>query len=143
MKKLLIIPTLLIALSTSGCATPFGTRLVETLAAGATLVTVGVANPITTQQIYNLEAAYGVALAGAVAYRERPRCTKTALESISNFCARRSIVVKLQAADRKAQFALNRLKIFVADNPTLDASDLFNIATEAVSTFTQLKENVL
>ncbi len=134
MKKLASL--VIVGMLLSGCATPFGTKVGE-------VFTTGIANPITTTQIYNLEAAYGVALSGAVAYRERPRCTKTALESISNICARRSIVVKLQDADRKAQIALANLKNFVNANPTFDASALFDAATTAVTTFNQLQTSVL
>ncbi len=138
MKKLASL--FVVALLLSGCATPFGTFVTTT---AQVLTNGGITNPITTQQIYNLEAAYGIAVSAAVAYRERPRCTKTALESLSNICARRSIVLKLQSADQKAQFALAQLKTFVTNNPTLDASDLFGLANTAVSAFTQLKDNVL
>lgn len=134
MKKLASL--LIVGMLLGGCSTSFGTRVGE-------ILTTGIANPVTTTQIYNLEATYGIALSGAVAYRERPRCTKTALESISNICARRSIVVKLQEADRKAQIALAQLKNFVSANPTLDASALLDAATTAVTTFNQLQTSVL
>jgi len=134
MKKLASL--IIVGMLLSGCATPFGTKVGE-------VFTTGIANPVTTQQIYNLEAAYGVALSGAVAYRERPRCTKTALESVTNLCARRSIVVKLQDADRKAQIALGQLKAFVSANPTLDASALLDAASAAVTTFNQLQTSAL
>jgi hypothetical protein len=132
MKKLaalLIVGTML-----SGCAT---TNPI------ATFITTGVVNPITNTRLASIESGYGIALSGAVAYRNRPRCTKTALESVSNLCARRSIVVRLQSADRQAQIALGKARAFVSDNPTLDPSSLLSAAEIAVSTFGQIQSGAL
>lgn len=105
--------------------------------------TTPIRNPITTTQLATVESAYGVALAGAVAYRNRPRCTKTALESISNLCARRSIVIRLQQADQKAQIALGKAAIFIRNNPTLDASSLIAAAQAAVELLNQIQSGAL
>ena len=102
-----------------------------------------VQNPISVSSLATIESAYGVALAGAVAYRNRPRCTKTALESISNLCARRSIVLKLQAADRQAQIALGKATIFIKNNPTLDASALLAAAQASVDALNQIQSGAL
>jgi uncharacterized protein YceK len=117
MRKIIIALTL--ALSLGACAT--------------------VQNPINSTQLATIESAYGVVLAGAVAYRNRPRCTKTALESVSNLCARRSIVIRLQDADRQAQIALGKARVFTANNPTLDASSLLQAAQAAVNAFSQIQ----
>lgn len=100
-------------------------------------------NPIDNTQLATIESAYGVALSGAVAYRNRPRCTKTALESVSNLCARRSIVVRMQAADRSAQVALGRARIFVRDNPTINAGSLIQAAQDAVAFFGSIASGAL
>lgn len=120
MKRLL---PLLLVLALAGCAT--------------------VRNPVSTTELATIESAYGVALAGAVAYRERPRCTKTALESVSNLCARRSIVVRLQQADRQAQIAIGKANIFIQNNPTLDASSLLQAARGAVDALNQIQSGAL
>ncbi len=121
MKRFLV--AALIALSLGACAT--------------------VKNPITSSQLATIESSYGVVLSGAVAYRNRPRCTKMALESVSNICARRSIVLRMQAADRTAQVALGRARAFVTNNPTLDASSLLQAAQDAVSIFAAIQTGAL
>jgi hypothetical protein len=121
MRKFLLIG--LVALSLGACAT--------------------VKNPITTGQLATLESSYGVVLSGAVAYRNRPRCTKTALESVSNICARRSIVIRMQKADAAAQVALGRARAFVLNNPTLDASSLLQAAQDAIAVFAQINTGAL
>ena len=100
-------------------------------------------NPVTNTQLATLESAYGVALAGAVAYRNRPRCTKTALESVSNICARRSVVVRMQQADKTAQVAIGRARGFVIANPTLDASSLIQAAQDAIAVFSSIQTGAL
>lgn len=102
-----------------------------------------VRNPVSNTTLATIESAYGVALAGAVAYRNRPRCTTTALESVSNLCARRSIVLKLQAADRQAQVALGKATIFIRNNPTLDASSVLQAAQGAVDALNQIQSGAL
>jgi len=100
-------------------------------------------NPVSTNTLATIESAYGVALAGAVAYRNRPRCTTTALESVSNLCARRSVIVKLQVADRKAQVALGQATIFIRNNPTLDASALLQAAQASVNVLNAIQSGAM
>jgi hypothetical protein len=127
MKRILAI--VFLGISLAGCASTGGIE-------GFTrLITTGIANPVTPAALSDVKNAYGIALAAAVAYRERPRCTKTHLESVTNLCARRSIVVKLQQADLKAQAALAKADMFVADNPTLNAGSVIQAASLAVSAF--------
>jgi hypothetical protein len=127
MKRILAI--VFLGISLAGCASTGGIEGLTRLA------TTGIANPVTPAALSDVKNAYGIALAAAVAYRERPRCTKTHLESVTNLCARRSIVVKLQQADLKAQAALANADMFVADNPTLNAGSVIQAASLAVSAF--------
>lgn len=124
----------LFALSLGGCA-----GLGDKLGTMSTIATLSVKNPVSTTNIASVESAYGIALVAANAYADRYRdgfrCTTTSLESASNLCARRSIVLKLQAADRNAQVALNKAKAFIARNPTLNAGALIDAAQTAVSAF--------
>lgn len=99
-----------------------------------------VPNPLSPSSLYDIENAYGVALSQAVAYRGRPLCKVGHLESVTNICARRSIIVRLQKADGKAQIALANAKAFVRDNPTLDATSVLAIAQAAVTTFIQASQ---
>jgi len=117
MRKLAI---LIFAVSLSACAT--------------------VQNPATIQQLYDVEAAYGVALATAVAYHNRPLCKTGTVESLTNICARRSIVVKLQLADKRARAALAVARAFIINNPTLSAVSALTAAQSAVVAFQTLTQ---
>ena len=103
-----------------------------------------VKNPVTPTSLYDIKAAYAIAEAGADTYiqryRDGHRCTKTALESVTNLCSRRSIVLKMQDADRKAQIALGRVDAFVRDNPMLDATSVISAAQSAVAAFYQIQQ---
>lgn len=125
------------ALSLGACATlPDGTKVF--------LPAASVKNPVTSVSMYDLKATYTIAQAGAVAYidryRQGHRCTKTALESVTNLCSRRSIVIKLQNADRVAQVALGRADAFIRDNPTIDASSVISAAQSAVGAFYEIQK---
>lgn len=132
-----IILALTVALSVTGCATmPDGTKVF--------LPTASVKSPVTPISLYDIKATYVIAQAGADAYiqryRDGHRCTKIALESVTNICSRRSIVVKLQNADRTAQIALGRVDAFIRDNPTIDASSIIAAAQSAVGAFYDIQK---
>ena len=118
------------ALLLGACATlPDGTKVF--------LPTASVQNPVTPASMYDVKATYAIAQAGAVAYidryRQGHRCTTSALESPTDLCSRRSVVIKLQNADRVAQIALGRADAFIRDNPTIDASAVVYAAKSAVA----------
>lgn len=129
MKKLLVIA---LAFSLAGCATPFGTAVTS-------LVTTGVANPVTNDQLASVISSYGFAQTAAIGYIKLPRCTKTNNFSATNICSKRSIKVIIQAADREASDAINAAVAFTHANPTVDATDIIGIAYNAVAKFNQLE----
>lgn len=136
MKRLII---LALALALGACTTlPNGKTIF--------LPTASIANPVTLTSLYDIKASYAIAQAGADAYiqryRDGHRCTKTALESVTNLCSRRSIVLKLQNADRVAQIAIGRADTFIRDNPTIDASAVIAAAQSAVSAFFEIQKGV-
>lgn len=108
------------------------------------LPTASVANPVTSTSLYDLKATYAIAQAGADTYIQRYRdgfrCTTARLESVTNLCSRRSIVIKMQVAESKASIALGQVDAFVRDNPTLDASSVISAAQRAVTTFYQIQQ---
>jgi hypothetical protein len=112
MRKMLL--TCLLALSTAGCAT--------------------FQNPVSTSALYDAEAAYGVAISAAVAYRGL-----CANRQIPPSC--RTVVPKLQAADRQVQVAIQ------AANTLARAGDTVNIGTavatvqSALASFQALEAN--
>ena len=97
-------------------------------------------NPIGNSTLATVVSTYGVAQSAAIAYMGLPRCTKTAPLSATNYCAARSIKVRIQIADQKANKAVNDAVTFTANNPTLDASSLINAAQIAVSTLQDLEK---
>jgi hypothetical protein len=117
MKKILII---IVALSLSACAT--------------------IRNPITTNQLATVESAYGIALSIAVAYRNTRLCKRNEVPTFSNICAQRSVLLKLQVADRNVQIALAKARLFIRDNPTLDAYDLIQGAQIALDAFKAIEQ---
>lgn len=120
MKKLFGI--LILGLFLSGCATgfnPFGS----------------IQNPINNNRLAEIESSYGIALSAAVAYRNTRLCKKTEQASISNVCAYRSVILKLQAADRNVQTALMNARKFIRENPTLDAFSVISVAQQALVGF--------
>lgn len=135
MKKVLI--AAFVALSLGGCVNGKVLGVIPPLGS--------VKNPVSVTRFATIEATYGIALTAANAYADRyrkgNRCTTTRLESLTNLCARRSIVLKMQAADRDARIAMGRAKTFITANPTLDATSLLDAAAAAVSTFQQITQN--
>ena len=100
-------------------------------------------NPLNITRLADIESAYGIVLAAANAYRTvytiNP-CTRSHPESATNYCARRSVVILLQGADRKAQIALRSARIFVANNPTLDAGSVIGVAQLAIDAMRQIEQ---
>ena len=113
-----IIGILILGLALTGCAA-FGS----------------IKNPITADRLAAIESSYGIALSAAVAYRNTRLCKKNEQATLSNVCAYRSVILKLQAADRVAQRSLIDARKFIRENPTLDAFSVINVAQQAVTTF--------
>lgn len=94
-----------------------------------------VQNPINDNRLAAIESSYGIALSAAVAYRNTRLCKKNEQTTLTNVCAYRSVILKLQAADRTAQAALKNARKFIKDNPRLDAFSVINAAQQAVTVF--------
>jgi ABC-type uncharacterized transport system substrate-binding protein len=119
MGKLLAVAALALALG--GCAT--------------------IRNPVDVPQLAAIESAYGIALSLAVAYRDLPLCRTGTSPGLQNVCAKRSVVVRLQRADRDAQIALAAARSFVRANPTLSAASVLAVAQNAVSALQAIETN--
>lgn len=91
-------------------------------------------NPLNTSQLYDTEAAYGTALALANGYK------KSCIQKVSPiYPTCRTIVPKLQAADRNVQGALAAARNFIRDNPTISAVSLIGAVEKAVTDFTAIE----
>jgi hypothetical protein len=106
MKKALI--AFLLALTVSGCGT-FGTYT----------------NPVTTDRLTSIKQGYGIALSGAVAYRDA-----CAQRLIPPSC--RIVVPQLVAANRKVVIALANLSRLQALGPTVDITSALSVLSSAV-----------
>ena len=89
---------------------------------------------ITKNRLYFMENTYGVALAQAVAYRNLGICPTGTVATLAKPCASRSIVLKLQAADKAAQSALSVAR-------TLQTDVAVSAADSAVSNFSAMASN--
>lgn len=86
-------------------------------------------NPVSTNRLATAEAAYGIALSAANAYRDV--CNKKIIERKT--CA--PVVEKLQALDRGVQVALDNLRRFQKEHPFIDAISFIIVIENAVSDF--------
>ena len=87
---------------------------------------------VSRNTMLGVESAYGIALSGERAYKSLPLCLTGATESVINPCARRSVIVRLQAADLKAISAIRSANTFIKKYPTVDASNVIGAAQLAV-----------
>lgn len=111
----------LVALSLGGCANK------------QLLPSVNLSNAVTLNTLQGVEATYGIALSAERAYKALPLCKTGTTTTVTNPCAKRSIIVTLQEADRKAIAAIDRANTFVKMYPTVDATNVISAAAAAVS----------
>jgi hypothetical protein len=116
MKKLFAIA--LVAIGLAGCATP----------------SVKLNTAVGLNTMLGVESAYGIALSGERAYKALPLCLTGTRATVTNPCAQRSVIVRLQAADRQAISAIRNANTFIKTYPTVDASNVIAAASSAVGT---------
>jgi len=93
-------------------------------------------NPISTADQAAVEAAYGTVLAAAVNYKRLPLCRpRQAGGGFTTLCSERSILLQLQAADRKAYAAIVSLRNFRRNYPNINAVSALDAARNAVRDF--------
>lgn len=92
-------------------------------------------NPVNNDRLAAIESTYGIALSGAVAYRNLRMCKKGEIATLTNICSYRDVIIKMQIADVKAQDAIANAKRYIAEHPFLDAFDILSLAQKAVSEF--------
>lgn len=106
----------------------------------AALVSCGaIKNPLQPSLAYNLENAYGIAQASAIAYTKLPRCTAVQ----TTLCSKATIVVKLASYDKVATTALAQLEAFVrnpANYPGVTYTSLFSAAQNAIAAFSAIEQ---
>ncbi|MBY0382560.1 MAG: hypothetical protein K2W78_11635 [Xanthobacteraceae bacterium] len=97
-----------------------------------TLPSLNLGTAVTLNTIYGIENAYGVAVNAANAYKALPLCSTGTVPSANNICAKRSVIVNLQAAIRRAQVAVNNAIVFQRTYPTVDVTNVIGAARSAL-----------
>jgi hypothetical protein len=77
------------------------------------------------------EGAYGTVLAAENVYKQLPLCH--ADNSVPPPCAKRSVIVRLQSADRQALSAVRAAIAFVNKYPTVDATNVIGAVNQALA----------
>lgn len=103
------------------------------LAACAGKPPIAISSAVTLNSLYTVEAGYGVALAAENTYKNLPLCKTGTTPSLTNICAKRSVIVRLQNADKQVVNAITIARDFIKNNPTLDASSYISTAQNALS----------
>jgi len=125
MKRILVA---LVALSIlTGCSTARFTEFTNTF--------VAVKNPISTDDFYLAKTAYAALALPVANYRELPLCKKSKPFALTNICAKRSVIVKLQEFDAKAYDALATAETYIARNQTLNLNSVISAAKIAVNAY--------
>lgn len=110
-------------------------RLIVLILAGSLAACGTVQNPLNQTDLATAEAGYGVALSFAVAYRHLPLCKTGTTATLSNACAQRSVIVKLQQANSAVKSALK-----AARAPTVSAATML-VLQGALAAFQQIEAN--
>jgi len=97
-----------------------------------TLPSFNLGTAVTLNTVYGIENAYGVAVNAANAYKALPLCSTGSVPSANNVCAKRSVIVNLQAAMRRAQIAVNNAVMFQKTYPTVDVTNVIGAARSAL-----------
>jgi len=92
-----------------------------------------ISNAVALNTVYGIENAYGIAVNAANAYKALPLCRTGTRPSATNICAKRSVIVNLQVAMRRARTAVNNLVAFQRAYPTLDISNFVAAAQTALA----------
>jgi len=119
MRTIYAAAVLMVGLALAGCQT--------------TLPTLNISNAVALNTVYGIENAYGIAVNAANAYKALPLCKTGTRPSATNICAKRSVIVNLQVAMRRARTAVNNLVAFQRAYPTLDISNFVAAAQTALA----------
>lgn len=118
MRKLFACAALAFGLALAGCQT--------------VLPSLNLNTAVTLNTVYGIENAYGVAVNAANAYKALPLCRTGTTPSAANICARRSVIVNLQSAMRRARVAVNNLVNFQKTYPSVDITNVLSAAQTAL-----------
>ena len=110
----------------------FAALLVTGLAGCANLPTINVANSVNLNTLQGVVSGYGLVVNAENALKATPLCLTGTAPSLTNICVRRSTIVRLQAADRVANQAVNAAVAFVKNNPNVPPTGYISAAQSAL-----------
>lgn len=128
MRNLRIAIVLSLALFAAGCGS-------TSIFKGGSSLTATVENPAGKRELAVIYNTYLIAGKAYVRYRDLGICRTGQEATFFKPCAKRSVLLSLQAADRKAYAAMRAAGRFIRDNPTLSAISVISAARVAVSDF--------
>lgn len=96
------------------------------------LPTVNLASQVNLNTIQGVVAGYGLVLNAENTLKQLPLCKTGTSPGVTNICVRRSVIVRLQAADRVAYAAVNSAVSFVKANPKVEPSGYIGAARDAL-----------
>lgn len=117
----------LVALSLGGCAQ------LSAISGGLSLVTKSVANPVTENELYQIEASINILVQGLVAYRHA--CLQGAADKNC-----RANIKAIQPYTKEVPVYLNQLRVFVKNNDQLNAANTYNLL---VNLYTNAKQTAI
>ena len=123
MKKILVIA---LALSLGGCATV--SEVASNISTAVTAVTVGVTNPVTKKDLYQVENGMIIAFAGLNAYKR-----VCAAGTIDPSC--KDVIRTLQVYTRQLPTLLANTRAFVKSGDQVSARTAYNALTDLYSRF--------
>lgn len=95
--------------------------------------TLNIGGAVTLNTLDGIISGYGLLLNAENTYKALPLCKTGTKPAVTNICAERSIIVRLQAADKVANQAVNSAEAFVKANPTIDPTQYISTAQAALA----------
>lgn len=99
---------------------------------GCASTTLPINTAVTRNTLYGVTNSYGVALAGANTYKGLCKA------HVFTYSTCRPVVVRMQAADAKAEKAIASANAFIKQYPTVDASNVISAAQTAVASYSSI-----
>lgn len=96
------------------------------------LPTLDIQSKVTLNTEAGILAGYGLLLNAEQSYKDLPLCKTGTTPSVINICAKRSVIVRLQASDKIANTTLNKLVSFTKTYPNINPSQYISAARSAI-----------
>lgn len=97
-----------------------------------TVPTLNLASQVNLNTLEGVVSAYGIVVNTELQLKQVPLCKTGVNPTVNNICIKRSVIVKLQAADKIANTAVNQAVAFVKANPSVDPTQYIAAAQSAL-----------